>query len=144
MVRLPLMEHADPLGAEDAPEEPTPLGKGLVLIVEDEPQVRALTSRVLTQLGYEVLSAEDGTEALALSASHHGPIALLLTDMVMPRMGGGELVRRMRQLHPDLPVLLMSGYSEELVAAEHPHHPFLAKPFTPAELAEAVRRVLAG
>ncbi len=144
LVRLPLIEQGGELAPDDSPVDVAARGKGLVLMVEDEPQVRALTSRVLTQLGYDVLAAEDGTEALALAASHHGPIALLLTDMVMPRMGGGELVRRMRELHPDIPVLLMSGYSEELVAAEHPDHPFLAKPFTPAELAEAVRRVLAG
>jgi PAS domain S-box-containing protein len=143
-VRLPLVDHP-PAGMPDVEAaQPGPRGKGLVLLVEDEPQVRALTSRVLTQLGYEVIAAEDGTEALALAAAHHGPIALLLTDMVMPRMGGGELVRRMRELQPDIPVLLMSGYSEELVAAEHPDHPFLPKPFTPVELAEAVRRVLAG
>jgi PAS domain S-box-containing protein len=144
MVRLPVLEHTGAHTPQDGPMPVAPRGKGLVLMVEDEPQVRALTSRVLAQLGYEVLAAEDGTEALALAAAHHGPIALLLTDMVMPRMGGGELVRRMRELLPELPVLLMSGYSEELVAAEHPDHPFLAKPFTPAELAEAVRRVLAG
>lgn len=143
-IRLPLIEHHDAPTSTDAAVDASPPGKGVVMVVEDEPQVRMLTSRVLAQLGYDVIAAEDGSEALALAASHHGPIALLLTDMVMPRMGGGELVRRMRELHPDLPVLLMSGYSEELVAAEHPDHPFLAKPFTPAELAEAVRRVLAG
>jgi PAS domain S-box-containing protein len=141
-VLLPAVDHVPGEVPAEAPTPTVPTGRGLILMVEDEPQVRALTSRVLTQLGYEVLAAEDGTEALALAAAHHGPIALLLTDMVMPRMGGGELVRRMRELLPELPVLLMSGYSEELVAAEHPDHPFLAKPFTPAELAEAVGRVL--
>jgi PAS domain S-box-containing protein len=141
---LPAMDKAAAVPAEEGRAPAVPGGKGVVLMVEDEPQVRTLTIRVLSQLGYDVLAAEDGSEALALAAAHHGPIALLLTDMVMPRMGGGELVRRMRELHPDLPVLLMSGYSEELVAAEHPDHPFLAKPFTPAELAEAVGRVLAG
>ncbi len=119
-------------------------GTEVILIAEDEPQVRALAARVLGGLGYVVLTAEDGTEALALAASHHGPLDLLLTDMVMPRMGGGELVRRLRELHPGLHVLLMSGYSEELIAAEHNDLAFLPKPFTPQELAEAVRAALDG
>ena len=122
----------------------TESGGETILVAEDEAQVRKLVDRVLTQLGYRVLSAASGTEALELDASHQGPIHMLLTDMVMPGMGGGELSRRIRERHPGMKVLLMSGYSEELVAAEHGDVPFLPKPFTPEELATKVREVLGG
>ncbi|MBL0179062.1 MAG: response regulator [Gemmatimonadetes bacterium] len=130
--------------ATAAAAEKRAAGGATILVAEDEAQVRKLVDRVLTQLGYVVLSAASGAEALALDASHGGTIDMLLTDMVMPGMGGGELSRRIRERHPQMKVLLMSGYSEELVAAEHGDVPFLPKPFTPEELATKVREVLGG
>ncbi len=115
-----------------------------ILIAEDEPQVRRLADRVLSNLGYRVLSAGNGTDALELAALHGETIALLITDMVMPGMGGGELSRRIRDCHPETKILLISGYSEELVAAEHGDVAFLPKPFTPDELKAAVAKVLGG
>jgi len=119
-------------------------GGETILVAEDEEQVRKLVDRVLTRLGYTVLSAGDGAEALAMGENHAGRIDLLLTDMVMPGMGGGELSRRMVERQPAIKVLLTSGYSEELVAAEHGGVAFLPKPFTPEELAAKVREVLGG
>ncbi|MBP6443878.1 MAG: response regulator [Gemmatimonadales bacterium] len=130
--------------ASAAAVEKKAAGGATVLVAEDEAQVRKLVDRVLTQLGYVVLSAASGAEALALDANHGGTIDMLLTDMVMPGMGGGELSRRIRERHPQMKVLLMSGYSEELVAAEHGDVPFLPKPFTPEELSTKVREVLGG
>lgn len=121
---------------------PTVGGSEVILVAEDEPQVLAFTTRVLERLGYRVLAAANGEDALRQVAAHGGSLDLLLTDMMMPGMGGGELVRRLRELKPALRVLLMSGYSEELVTTEFPEQPFLPKPFTSVELADAVRRVL--
>jgi CheY-like chemotaxis protein len=134
--------EAPPSGAHAV--KPAGSGGETILVAEDEEQVRKLVDRVLSRLGYTVLSAADGAEALSLEANHAGRIDLLLTDMVMPGMGGGELSRRMLERQPALKVLLMSGYSEELVAAEHGEVPFLPKPFTPEELAAKVREVLGG
>ena len=130
--------------ASAAAVEKKAAGGATVLVAEDEAQVRKLVDRVLTQLGYVVLSAASGAEALALDANHGGTIDMLLTDMVMPGMGGGELSRRIRERHPQMKVLLMSGYSEELVAAEHGDVPFLPKPLTPEELSTKVREVVGG
>jgi PAS domain S-box-containing protein len=131
------------VGAErSAPASALPGGGETILVAEDEAQVRKLTDRVLGGLGYQLLSVGDGAEALEAATTHAGPIHLLLTDMVMPGIGGGELSRRIRERHPEIKVLLMSGYSEELVAAEHGDVPFLPKPFTPGELAAKVREVL--
>jgi YesN/AraC family two-component response regulator len=94
-----------------------------------------------------VLAAENGTEALRVAAAHDGAVHLLLTDVVMPGMGGLELHERLRRRHPALRVLFMSGYTEEAVARQgvlDPARDFLGKPFTAAELARRVRARLDG
>jgi PAS domain S-box-containing protein len=141
---FPRRDEADATPIAPLAEAASGRGGETILVAEDEEQVRKLVDRVLGRLGYTVLAAADGTEALAIAELHEGRIDLLLTDMVMPGMGGGELSRRMVERHPAIKVLLMSGYSEELVAAEHGEVPFLPKPFTPDELAAKVREVLAG
>lgn len=117
---------------------------GTVLVAEDEPGVRGLVSRTLALAGLQVLEAEDGAGALALAREHRERIDLLVTDMVMPRMGGSELARRVDELRPGLPVLFMSGYpsrpSAHFQGGEHP--PFLQKPFRPQELLREVQRIL--
>ncbi|HET9134000.1 MAG TPA: ATP-binding protein [Gemmatimonadales bacterium] len=138
-IRLPVSDDV-PARAADHPV-PMPAGHEALLVVEDEPQVRDLTRRVLQRLGYQVQTAADGRAALALLDGGVTP-ALILTDMVMPGMGGGELVRHLAERSASPRVLLMSGYSEELVKSEHGDLPFLPKPFTPAELAQAVRSAL--
>jgi two-component system cell cycle sensor histidine kinase/response regulator CckA len=140
-VVLPLANSA---GLPDpAPPEVVPLPRGseTVLVVDDEPQIRDLCTRLLGSLGYRAMSARDGAAALAALEEHPG-IQLVLTDMVMPGMGGSELMSALFA-RPHRPrVVVMSGYSEELVVSGREDVPFLAKPFTVAELAEIVRKVL--
>jgi CheY-like chemotaxis protein len=116
-----------------------------ILLVEDEPQVRSLTRTMLARLGYRVLEAESADEALSISAGHKGPLDLLLTDLVMPRISGTELARRVQVTHPAVRVLYMSGYTDSgvidqgMLTAETP---FIQKPFTRTTLSRAVREVL--
>ena len=115
-----------------------------VLVVEDEEEVRALTRDVLEMHGYTVLEALDPEDALRLGASHPGPIHLLITDVVMPRVSGPELARRLRTDRPTLRVLCMSGYPEsaDRPAAEAAWNGWLQKPFDPAGLIAKVRECL--
>jgi signal transduction histidine kinase/CheY-like chemotaxis protein len=129
-----------PRAAEGLPEVvgndvmlPGPISDATILLAEDEPQVRAVTERLLRQGGYQVLSAADGAEALARAHAHEGPIDLLITDVVMSNVGGVELARRLEQERPGLPVLYVSGYSwDQSVPASDPSRgiDFLQKPLT--------------
>jgi two-component system cell cycle sensor histidine kinase/response regulator CckA len=112
-----------------------------VLIVDDEETPRSVACRMVRGLGYEARSARDGREALRYLQQHPGEVRLVLADLVMPYMDGGELAERARDLHPRLPVVLMSATPEGEVAdliAAYPELPFLEKPFT----TEALYRVL--
>jgi PAS domain S-box-containing protein len=115
-----------------------------LLLVEDEPQVQAVASNILRRDGYEVLEAGEGEEALRFLEDDKCQIDLLVSDVVMPRMSGPVLAARARELRPELPVLLCSGYPTDAFAAhgEHASAGFLAKPFTRSELLEAVRDAL--
>ena len=118
-----------------------------VLIVEDEEIVRELVCQVLSEHGYDVLCAPNGAEAMQMSADHRGRIALLVTDVVMPQMGGLELSRRLTALRPDLKVLYVSGYSEDDMNEQgvlSPDVEFLEKPFTPQAITKKVREILTG
>jgi PAS domain S-box-containing protein len=120
-------------------------GTETVLLVEDEPAVRALTSRILQARGYRVLAAADGREALDLLTWHTGAIDLVLTDAVMPGIGGAELARLLKHLRPGVPVLFMSGYTDdEIIRRGIASDPgvLLQKPFTADELARRVRAML--
>jgi two-component system, cell cycle sensor histidine kinase and response regulator CckA len=122
-------------------------GTETVLIVEDEPQVRRLACRTLERLGYTVLEAGDGAEALAVSDGRHGAIDLVLTDAVMPELGGRQVVEALRARRPGVAALFMSGYSEDAVLRQHVEAtgaPFVQKPFTSDQLAAAVRAALDG
>ena len=122
------------------------LGTETVLLVEDEPMVRAISSQVLRERGYTVLEATNGVEALRLADIHQAEeISLLLSDVVMPLMGGRELAERVRIQNSDMKVLLTSGYADDaLVRSDvvEPRTDFLPKPFTPVSLAHKVREVL--
>src|SRR4051812_1540842 len=113
-----------------------------VLVVDDEETPRSVTCRMIRGFGYATRTARDGREALRYIQQHPGEIRLVLTDVVMPYMDGGELAERVRDLHPRLPIVLMSAYSigniAELVAA-YPELPFVEKPFA----TETLHRVLA-
>jgi two-component system cell cycle sensor histidine kinase/response regulator CckA len=112
-----------------------------ILVVDDEETPRSTTCRMVRALGYQARSARDGREALRYLQQHPGEIRLILTDVIMPYMDGGELAERARDLHPRLPIILMSAYPvgeiAELVAA-YPELPFLEKPFT----TETLQRIL--
>jgi CheY-like chemotaxis protein len=142
-----LPAHAD--AAE--PVAPTPAlptvrgGAETVLLVEDEDLVRQLTGEILRRNGYHVLEACDGVAALGLLRQHGGTIDLLLTDVVMPRMSGHELVEQARPLRPEMRILYVSGYSEEAIARQGQLTEgieLLAKPFTPGALTAKIRQLL--
>lgn len=118
-----------------------------ILLVEDDKTVRYLAKRLLERAGYTVLCAANGNEALYLTEQHRGDIHLILTDVVMPEMGGTALVERLAQRYVAIKAVLMSGYSDQNVvhfAEEHKGVVFLAKPFSYEELTQKVRRVLDG
>ncbi len=143
-VFLPRVDSAE-LAAPAAAAKPWPGGTETILLVEDEAAVRTLARQVLQQCGYTVLEAFDGEDALGVDARHTNPVHLLLTDVVMPRMGGRELAERLARRRPELRVLYLSGHNEDAILrhgllTEQAH--FLAKPFGPEVLARKVREVL--
>ncbi|MBZ5514969.1 MAG: response regulator [Acidobacteriia bacterium] len=120
-------------------------GTETILLVEDEAAVRSLVHGVLEQGGYRVLVARNGEDALIVSEQHKGPIHLLVTDVIMPEMGGPELAEHLRPFHRAMKVLYISGYTDDAIV----HHgvlgstaTFLQKPFTPDLLAQKVREIL--
>src|SRR5471032_1093198 len=121
-----------------------PRGSEVVLLVEDEDAVRKLARIILEVSGYVVLDARNGREGLALCETHHGPIDLLVTDVMMPELGGRELAEGAIKLRPGLKVMFMSGHTEDTVLKEGVQKgtAFLQKPFTPARLAQKVRETL--
>lgn len=123
------------------PPTDLPSGKERILVVEDEQAVRLVASRTLQSLGYQVIEATDGVDGLERFEAERGRISLVLTDVVMPRMGGVELVTRLRTLQPSLKVVLMSGYAGKETPFDG-EVPLLEKPFTRAALAELIRQEL--
>jgi two-component system, cell cycle sensor histidine kinase and response regulator CckA len=123
----------------------SPRGSETILLVEDAEPVRRLVQRALKMSGYRILEARHGDEALEICAQTREPVHLMVTDVVMPRMGGAELAERLRSRYPQLKVLYMSGYTDEAVVRhgvrEH-SVAFLQKPFTPDAVARKVREVL--
>jgi CheY-like chemotaxis protein len=120
-------------------------GVETILLAEDADAVRAVARQVLARLGYTVLEASDGMSALRLAETHRGPIHLLLTDVVMPEIGGRMLAEQLRGQRPGLKVLYSSGYTADAVVRHGmlgPGIAFLQKPFTPEVLARKVRDVL--
>jgi CheY-like chemotaxis protein len=125
---------------------PAPVrGSETVLLAEDEPTVRRLLHRILDESGYRVLEASNGAEALERAEAHEGTLHLVITDVIMPEMGGTELVERMKHVHPEAKVLYISGYADEALGQRGVvpgNEAFLAKPFTPEALARKVREIL--
>jgi CheY-like chemotaxis protein len=116
-------------------------GSETILIAEDEPGVRRFIRDVLESEGYRVLEAVDGASASRIAASESGPIDLLITDLVMPGMGGADLAASFARLRPEAPILLMSGYSDRAVGPA-PVDAVIEKPFTPKALLLSVRETL--
>ena len=145
-IYLPV-HHTEPSARSRKPAKPKEnelWGTGTVLLVEDEPMVRTVAERALTRHGYTVITASNGQEALDV-INRGEPIALLISDVVMPEMDGPTMVREARKTRPELPILFMSGYAEEQLrnSIDIDNVAFLPKPFSVQELAEAARRVLA-
>jgi PAS domain S-box-containing protein len=137
-VYLPRIEAPAVVPRDETGRSPLPGGSETIMLVEDEEAVRGLVREILTRLGYRVLVASDGLEALALSRECSEPIHLLLTDVIMPGMDGRELAERMMVERPDTRILFMSGYAEPPI----PDDVLLSKPVTPDALARKVSEVL--
>jgi PAS domain S-box-containing protein len=135
-----------------APAAPSPhakerpwWGSGIILLVDDEAPVRSMTTRMLTALGFDVLTAADGEEAVALFRSRSGDIRAVLLDLTMPRMGGHEAFLQLRALRADVPVILCSGYDVQQSAEQFSamaFSGFLQKPYRLEELKTVLRQVL--
>ena len=144
-IYLPRIEEAVSVQAPAQGEAKSFEGKETILLAEDEESLRTLTRTTLEQCGYKVIEAKDGIEALARSEAHDQSIDLLLTDIVMPGMGGRALAQELTRRRPEIRVVYMSGYTGQAVGTQGPIDPgsdFLAKPFTRGVLARKVRDAL--
>ncbi|MFH2129595.1 MAG: PAS domain S-box protein [bacterium] len=144
-IYLPRVQQTATLTAVEKPELTSVFGTETVMVVEDEPMVRALACETLKAHGYTVIEAESPKRGLQLASEFEGPIQLLLTDVIMPDMNGREFHEKLAARRPDTKVLYMSGYTDNVIA----HHGvleegihFLQKPFTVHDLTHKVRRVL--
>jgi CheY-like chemotaxis protein len=120
-------------------------GTGTVLVIDDEVSIRDIAKRMLERLGFGVLLAGDGIAGLELFQEQHTSIACVLLDMTMPRMNGEETFRRLRQIAPNVRVVLMSGYNEQDATSHFAGKGlagFLAKPFSPGDLRDRLRQVI--
>jgi CheY-like chemotaxis protein len=138
-------EDAEPVAAAPIPHMISEAG-GVVLLVEDEPMLRELGLTVLEELGYRVIAAENGVEALRLVEENaYAPIDIVLTDVIMPGMGGKELVERLLPLFPKTKVIFCSGYTEDAIFHTGTLESdvfFLQKPYTVAGLAQKLSEAL--
>jgi CheY-like chemotaxis protein len=145
-ILFPAHDRVDPAAtAGAAAAVPRAARSRVILIAEDEPAVRAVAERCLTQRGYRVVSAPDGEAALRL-ASGMTELDLLLTDVVMPGINGRQLAEALKRLHPRTPVLFMTGYTDDTalrLGIETNQVRILTKPFTPDGLAGAVEEAMA-
>jgi CheY-like chemotaxis protein/two-component sensor histidine kinase len=145
-VYFPSVAQAVDVAARPLRTGPLPRGTETLLVVEDEPSVRHLARSVLDNLGYEVLSALNGQDALRAVREHKGaPVRLVITDVIMPLMGGKVMAEWLKATYPDLKILFTSGYTDEAIADQgvlDPGVEFLPKPYTPAGLARKVRQLL--
>jgi len=144
-IYFPLVQEKEDLINKPAVPEVLPKGTETILIVEDEAIVRNIAIKILQRLGYNVLFASDGPNALILARDKGSRIDLLLTDVIMPNMNGRELAENLQQKFPHLKVLFTSGYTEEVIA----HHgildeglEFIGKPYSPQTLAVKIRQTL--
>jgi len=146
-IYLPRVNEAAEPWVQEVVDETLPLGRETILLVEDEPMLLELGLTVLGELGYRVFIAANGRDALRVLLDHPGEnFDLLLTDVVMPEMGGKELVGHLRTLSPDTKIVYCSGYAEDAIFHNGGLEPgvlFLEKPYTVAAIAQKVRDALA-
>jgi CheY-like chemotaxis protein len=135
------VQHEAPAGGGLTPGQ----APAQILVVDDERVVRAFASRVLREAGYRVREASDGGEAWELASRVGAELDAVLSDVVMPRLTGVELLHRLAEAHPQLPVVLMSGYGTEELNLRGISAPcgLLLKPFAPERLLDEIRRCLA-
>lgn len=144
-VLIPCTSAAAPAGENTRDEPPLPRGQGTILIIEDEPIVREFSQRVLESAGFQVLNASDGRNGLEKFGQHCAEISAVLLDLTMPHMDGMEVLRHLRGVAPELPVLVMSGYSGQELStsfAGSGASGFIQKPFHPRDLATRMCELL--
>jgi len=144
-VYFPIATEPLPVGKSSPSPLKMPTGTETILLVEDEDAVRALSRHVLQSCGYTVLEARDGWDAILVAQAHQGRIHLVVSDVVMPHLGGRQLAERLEELRPGLKTLFVSGYTDDAVVRHgilEADVAFLQKPFTPTALARKVRNVL--
>jgi PAS domain S-box-containing protein len=145
-IYFPRVDKSLETAAGSDQNEPLPRGTETLLVVEDEPSVRHLASKVLAALGYQVLRANNGQDALQVVRKHQGPpIRLVVTDVIMPLMGGKVMADWLKATYPDLKILFTSGYTDDAIVQHgvlEPGVAFMPKPYTPAVLARRVRAML--
>ncbi|HEY5885700.1 MAG TPA: PAS domain S-box protein [Pyrinomonadaceae bacterium] len=144
-IYLPCIDSATEITSPNTQDTKLQIGSETVLLVEDEELVRNMAREILEESGYQVLEAKNGVEALKVAKQYNGLIDLMLSDVVMPHMGGRELAKQLTTNRKDMRVLYMSGYTDDAIV----HHgvldegtAFIGKPFTPGALTRKVREVL--
>ncbi len=145
LILLPTVPVVDTARQNQTPQPIAPRGSETILVVEDDPALLKLVRFVLEAHGYSVLTAANGTAALAAAVSQDGKIDLLLTDIVMPGLSGREIAETFRQRWPNLKILYSSGYTADTIiryGVESEASSFLEKPFTPLALARKIRETL--
>lgn len=145
MIYLPVIQDAEAISHSQTMVSTAVVGHETILVIEDEPAVRALVSEVLESVGYTVLAAAQGQAAIELSRQYAGRIDLVVSDVRMPGLSGYDVVERLRLLRPEMPVLFMSAYNDDarvMAASESAAFAYLQKPFTPDALIRRVRECL--
>jgi DNA-binding response OmpR family regulator len=133
--------HPQPVDLTDLPS--TAAHETVILVADDDALIRNLVTFLMQEQGYFVLSAADGKEGLELSRKYPGPIELVITDLVMPRLNGSDLCAHLLQERPGIKVLVMSGADIHEIVSQNVNLPFLPKPFNGCLLVERVRAILA-
>jgi len=144
-IYLPRIDAPPQLGTPEQPTDELARGTETVLLVEDDELLRELTANLLRSGGYTVEEAADANAALEIVKRSASSVQLVLTDVIMPGMSGGELISRLRSIKPGLAVLFMSGYASDLIAhagIAEPEKLLIQKPFTKRTLLTQVRRVI--
>jgi PAS domain S-box-containing protein len=144
-VFLPMTARSLPLPASPVSHETSGIGAGAVMVVDDDRTLRELLGSAVARMGFTVIAASDGVEAVDLFRQHHGEIRLVISDLTMPRMDGWDTLQALRKIVPGIPVILSSGHSEShVMSGNHPELPqaFLMKPYELKRLRSAIFSIL--